>query len=187
MLENDTKVCRRCGTLNDPRSLMCVRCGSGLENAEEQKYEILKHRLISGVTVVFLFILLFSAYSYGMFFYVMPWIKSKLLLFGETFIFEYYNNPTVTYVALETIYTLCLYFINYFIVVILLEMIIGSKIVKIGSVRKTNLFICLFMLISVVGLTYCKYELDYVVIIEHLVSIIVIMPYIKKKLLKRSA
>ena len=48
-MENGTeKVCRRCGTLNDARSLMCVRCGSGLDVTEEQKYNMFKGNLISG-------------------------------------------------------------------------------------------------------------------------------------------
>jgi len=185
--DNQAVVCRRCGTLNDSRSLMCVRCGNGLENTEEKKYEILKNRLISGVIVAFLFVLLFLACLYGVIFYVMPWIEGKLILFGESFVFEYYNNPTLTYVVLEAIYTLTLSMINYFTTIILLEIIIGSKILKANSVRKTNLFICLLVLTGAIGMTYYKYGLDYVVMIEHLVSVIVIMSYIKKKLFKRSA
>ena len=186
-MENAEKVCRRCGTLNDSRSLMCVRCGAGLEISEEEKYEILKGRLASGLKIFLLFAIFFGAYIYGMLSYITPWFDDKLLLLGESFVFEFYNNETLTYIILEVIYTLCLSLVNFVTVVLLLEMIINNKLLRINRVNIIYWFISLFVLLETGILTYYLHGSNYIIIIEHLVSVAVTIPYIKKKLHKRSA
>lgn len=186
-MENGTeKVCRRCGTLNDGRSLMCMRCGGMLEVTEEEKYGMFKGRLISGKMLSFLFVILFTAYLFGAIFYAGPWIDNKLLLFGETFIFDFYNNIDLTYITLEAIYTVCIFLMNSIAVSLIFYIISNSKVLKKVQVNPTRIFIYAYMLISVVLITVYKHQIDYVIILEHLVSIIIIFPYIKRKLFEKS-
>lgn len=187
METGNEKVCRRCGTLNDERQMMCVRCGEVLEVTEEKKYSILKERMMSEKLLVFLFIILFAAYSYGIIFYAFPWVYEKLLLLGDTFIFEFYNNPKLTNIVIETIYTLCLYCSNYMVVFLILEIVINTKLIKRGKVNGTCVSIYFLMLLCFISMVVYKYNFNYVIIIEYLVSIIFLFSYIKKKILKRSA
>lgn len=181
------KVCRRCGTLNDERQMMCVRCGEMLEVTEEKKYSLLKERMMSEKLLVFLFIILFAAYSYGIIFYAFPWIHEKLLLLGDTFIFEFYNNPKLTYIVTETIYTLCLYCSNFIAIFLIIETVINTKLIKRRKVNGTCTFIFFIILLCFGLMIIYKYKFDYVIIIEYLVSIIFLFPYIKKKIYKKSA
>ena len=186
MVNGTEKVCRRCGTLNDSRSLMCMRCGGMLEVTEEEKYGMFKGRLISGKVLSFLFAILFAAYSFGIIFFGLPFVKDKLFLLKDTFIFDFYNNANLAYIALESIYTVCVFLINFIAVALIFYVIGNMKVIKKVQVTRIRVFIYLYMLVCMALITICKYGFDYVIILEHLASIIVIFPYIKRKLLKKS-
>ena len=179
-------VCRRCGTLNDERSLMCMRCGEMLEMTEEKKYEIFKGKMMSEKTLIFLFIILFTAYSFGIIFHAAPWIYSKLLSFGQTYIFNFYNNANLTYITLETMYTIFLVIINSIMFSLLIDIIINSKLIKRLTANSTCIIIFIYMILCFVSMTIYKHNLNYVIILEHLVSIIIIFPYVRKKIFRRS-
>ena len=181
--ENQTKVCRRCATLNDSRSLMCVRCGGSLEITDEQKAEILKGRKISNFWFSILFVVLFTIYFYGIIFYVGPWFKEILQKFGESFIFDFYNNQTLTNITIEVIYVLCLLLLNSLVTILSLEVMVNNKLFDKNRINITSGFIFLYLFIGIPFLTYYKYGYDTVIIIEHLVGVIPVFSKVRKKLL----
>lgn len=186
METGNEKVCAKCGTLNDERSLMCVRCGQTLEVSEEKKYEMFKDKVLSEKLLVFLFVILFTTYSFGVIFYAFPWIHSKLLWFAETYIFNLFESLDLIYIMIEVLYSLLALLINYAVIAIIMYSIIGSKLTKSSKVNGTCIFIYVYMVLSFILMTIYKHKIDYVIIIEHFMSIIILFPYIKEKIIKRS-
>lgn len=186
-MQNDVeKVCRRCGTLNDERSLMCVRCGGMLDVAEEQKYDLFKGRLISGKSLSFFFVVLFTMYLFGMVFYGGPWLEGKLLLFWEKYMLPFYNNANLTYITFETVYTIVILLINSIAVSLIMYMLTSTKLLRKYDTNSTRIFICIYVLVSAVLMTVLKHQLNYIIILEHLISVILILPRINKRILKIS-
>jgi len=186
METGNEKVCRRCGTLNDERSLMCVRCGETLEMSEEKKSEIFKGRILSEKTLIFLFVILFTAYSFGAIFYVFPWIYNKLIWVIETYMFNLFKKFDLIYIIIEVLYSLIIFLINYIAVAIILYYIVGSKLTKKSKLNGTCVFIFLYMILCFILMTIYKHKIDYVIMIEHLMSVIITFPYIKRRVIKRS-
>lgn len=180
------KVCRRCGTLNDSRSLMCVRCGESLEISEEKKYEMFKDKILSEKLLVFLFVILFTVYSFGVIFYAFPWVYDKLLWLIETYVLKLSEGLDLIYVMMEVLYSSIILLINYAVVAIILYSIIGSKLTKKSKLNGTCIFVFIYMILIFILMTIYKHNLDYVIIIEHFMSIIMTFPYIKGRIIKRS-
>lgn len=180
------KVCRRCGALNDERSLMCVRCGETLEMTEEKKYEVFKGKMLSSKLFLFLFAVSFIVYSFGVIFYGFPWIYDKLLWLGETYIFNLYEELNILYIMLEVLYTTIVFVFNYATIAIILYSVIGSRLMKKSKLNGTCTFVFIYMILSFILMTIYKHKLDYIIIIEHFMSIIITFPYIKMKILRRS-
>lgn len=186
-MDNDhEKVCRRCGTLNDERSLMCMRCGDMLDVSEEKKYAIFKGKMISEKLFLFLFIILFVAYSFGMIFYAAPCLYEKIVLFGNEYVFNFYHNPILTKIVSEVIYTICLLLINLIFVSLIIDIVINAKLIKRNKVTSTCVVMFIAMTLSFISLTIYKYKFNYVIILEHFASLIVAYPYISRKVFKRS-
>lgn len=180
------KVCTICGTLNDERSLMCVRCGKALEISEEKKYQTFKNKMINEKLFLFLFAVLFLLYSFGVVFYVGPWFYDKLIWLGEKYIFNLFENSDVIFLSLEVIYTLFLCLVNYIAIAAILYSVIGSKLMKKSKLNGSCIFIFIYMILNFMLMTLYKNKFDYILIIKHFMSVIVMFPYIKEKILKRS-
>jgi len=186
METGNEKVCRRCGTLNDARSSMCVRCGETLEMPEEKKYELFKDKIISEKLLVFLFIILFTAYSFGAVFYAFPWVYNKLLWLVETYLFKTLGKLDLIYIMIEVLYALIVFLVNYAMVAIFLNSIIGLKLTKKRKLNGTCVVMFVYMILIFISMTIYKHKIDYLIIIEHFVSILMTFPYIKGRIIKRS-
>lgn len=187
METGNEKVCKRCATLNDSRSLVCVRCGNELDETGEQKYDILKKRMMPSTLFVILFSIIFAICSYGLVFYVGPWFYDKFSSLGQTFIFDFYNNPKLMFLLIELAFTISISIINYVVVVLILEVVIGSKLLKKSKTTITTLSVYIFMLLIIGGMIIKKYSSIDIALLEYLISTVMVFPYIKKKILKRSA
>ena len=176
------KICTKCGSLNDERSLVCVRCGETLEMSEEKKYKTFKNKLINEKLFLFLFIVLFLLYSFGLFFYIGPWFYNKLIWIGEKYLFSLFENLDLIFLSFEVIYTLFLGLINYIAIAIIIYSIINSKLMKKSKLNST----CIIMTLTFIGMSIYKHNFDYVIIIESFMSLIITFPYIKRQILKRS-
>jgi len=180
------KVCRRCGALNDERSLVCVRCGEMLEISEEKKYEVFKDKMLSEKWFLFLFTILFLIYSFGAIFYIGPWLYNRLICLGEKYIFNLFEKLDLIFLSLEVLYTLFLSVVNYIAIAIILYSAISSKVMKRDKLNRTCIATYIFMILCFIIMTIYKHKFNYVIIIEHFMSIIIAFPYIKRIILKRS-
>ena len=180
------KVCTRCGTLNDERSLMCVRCGETLEMSEENRYKTFKGKMLNEKLFLFLFMILFLFYSSGMIFYVSPWLQNQLLLLSEKYLIGVFGNSYWILVSLEIIYTIFLSVANYIAIAIILYSVLGTKLMKKSQLNSSCIIIYVFMILSFMIMSIYQHKLNYTIIIEHFMSLIMTFSYIKMKILKRS-
>ncbi|MBE6144218.1 MAG: hypothetical protein E7169_01440 [Firmicutes bacterium] len=179
-------VCQRCGTLNNEKGIMCMRCGEKLETDAATKLDKFKGRIISEKLVAFLYIIIFTAYLYFINFYFSPWFNSGLFKFGNSFIFEYYNDPNLTNITLHVIYVMVLFIINYIATIVILELILRNKLIKREKVNMFCFSVGIYIFISVAFVTFIKFKFEYIYILKHLISFMAICPYINRKMMKRS-
>ena len=179
------KVCTRCGTLNNDKSLMCIRCGNSLEISEEKRRSIFKGKVRNEKLLGFIYIALFTVYLNLSVFYIGPWIANKVLGLSDIYVFEFYNNQMLTYVVLQTIFTIALFIINFIITYIILDIIFNKNFIKREKANSLCIFIYLYTTLSVALITYYKFNLNCDIMLEYLISFIAIFPYIRKKIFKR--
>lgn len=180
------KVCTKCGTLNDSRTLMCIRCGANLEMSAENKYAMFKGKMINETWFLILFAFIFGAYAFGTVVYVFPWIHDKLVWLCDEYVFNFYGKSDIIYIALEVIYSLIICLLNYATIAIILYSMLSSKFMKRSKFNILSVLMFCFIVLSFLGLTIYKHGLNIVIIIEHLISVLFVFPYIKGRLLKRS-
>lgn len=178
-------ICQKCGTSNDEKSMMCMRCGQILETDATQKYSSIKGNLTSGTLLSVFYILLFTAYLCLLIFLVVPFGNDLLVQLENSFVFEFYNNATLTKIAIETIYTMSMFVLNYIFIAIILEIITHNKMVDLKSVKSFTIITSIYAVISIVVITYLTSGLNYLLLGEHLLSFVAIFPYVKRKMLKR--
>lgn len=178
-------VCKKCGTLNPPQSIMCIRCGQFLETEKVKKYQNMKGKLVSGSKIVIMYVLLFIIYIISLVYIISPFITKMLEQFGNSYIFEFYNNSDLTKTALETIYTIIVFLVNYIFIAIILEIIMHNKVIEFKRIKNVSFSIYFLTIISFLTITYLKFDLNSLLMLEHVISAIIVFPYIKRKLLKK--
>lgn len=185
-MEGNEKVCRRCGTLNHIKATMCIRCGENLEISEEDKYKLFKGKVCSEKLLSLFFIILFSGYLYLSIYYIFPFLYEILGEFSKSDIFEFYNNRILTKFAIETMYLVGMFLINYFVIAVILDIIFNKRFIKREKVNSMSLILYFFMTILIASILAYKYLDNKALMLEILISFLAVFPYIKRKIFKRS-
>lgn len=178
-------VCPKCGTSNDEKSMMCMRCGQILETNSTKESENVKGNLTSSIGLAIVYILLFTGYLCALIFLAVPFGNELLLKLENSFVFEFYNNATLTKIAIGTIYTMGMFLINYIFIALILEIITHNKLVDLKGVKSFTIITSIYAVISMVVITYLTSGLNFLLLGEHLLSLVTIFPYVKRKMLKR--
>ena len=185
-MEGNEKVCRKCGTLNNEKSMVCIRCGENLEIKEEDQYKLFKGKICSEKILSALYIILFSGYSYLVIYYVFPFLYEFLVNFSKSYIFDFYNNNLVTKITIETMFLTGMYLINFLVISIILDIIFNKRFIKRDKANSMSLILYFFKIILIAGLLFYKYQNPNIMMLEILISFLSIFPYIKRKIFKSS-
>lgn len=178
-------ICPKCGTSNDEKGMMCMRCGQILETEKTKESESAKGNFASSTVLAIIYILLFTGYLCALIFLAVPFGNELLLKLENSFVFEFYNNATLTKIAIETIYTVGMFLLNYIFIAIILEIITHNKMVDLKGVKTFTIITSIYAVVSMVIITYLTSGLNYLLLGEHLLSLVTIFPYVKRKMLKR--
>ena len=185
-MEGNEKVCRRCGTLNNEKAMVCIRCGENLEIKEEDQYKLFKGKVCSEKVLSLFYIILFSGYLYSAIYYIFPWFYEMLGNFSESYIFEFYNNNLVTEIAVEAMFLIGMYIINFLAISVILDVIFNKRFIKRDKVNSMSLILYFFKTILIAGLLSYKYPNPSMMMLEILIGFLSIFPYIKRKIFKSS-
>jgi len=179
------KVCRSCGTLNDARNNLCIRCGESLEIDENKIYQNFHIKAISNKVLFIVFALIFTIFWYALIFYACPWLNGLLVGYVKDFIFKALNNRMVTNLILYGVYTLSLYIVNYIVIMITLDSILNRKVIKKETINALSLLIFTYMFASVTIMTLINFK-SYIFVLAHLIVLLFMLPNIKIKLVKKT-
>ena len=185
-MEGNEKVCRRCGTLNNEKSTVCIRCGFNLELNEEEQKKIFNGKVCSEKVLSLFYIILFSGYLYSVIYYIFPFLYEILESFSKSYIFEFYNNNLVTEIAVEAMFLTGMYVINFLAISVMLDIIFNKRFIKRDKANTMSLILYFFKIILIAGLLFYKYQNPSMMMLEILVGFLVVFPYIKRKIFKSS-
>lgn len=176
-------VCKKCGTVNNDKSIICMRCGSSLDTDKVTEYINIKGKTVKAKSIVLPFIIIYTLYA------VLSVLLSSYLIsfldnFRNSFIFEFYNIPLLTEFVINGIYVAILFILNLVVTVVSLELISTQKFIELKHVKMCYRVICGYMIIALFIITIIKYRLDIIILLEHLISLVPVFPYIKRKCLK---
>ena len=185
-MEGNEKVCRRCGTLNNEKSTVCIRCGFNLEITEEEQKKIFSGKVCSEKVSALFYIILFSGYLYSVIYYIFPLFYELLEKFSKSYIFEFYNNNLVTEIAIEVMFLTGMYIINFLAISVILDVIFNKRFIKREKANTMSLILYFFKTFLIGGLLFYKYKSPNMIMLEILISFLFVFPYIKRKIFKSS-
>lgn len=177
-------VCKKCGTVNKDKSIICMRCGSTLDTDKVTEYINIKGKTVSGISIILPFIIIYTAYLVLSIVLFAPYLNNLLFNFRSSFIFEFYNLPILTEFIINGIYIATLFIINLMVVMLTLELISTKKLIELKRVKKCYIVMWGYLITASLLITAIKYKFDLSFLLKHLISILPILPYIKRKCLK---